>query len=57
MAPTYIRWFEELTLADIPIVGGKNASLGELVQLFGRRSRLLLFPPPSSNILPVPIRS
>jgi pyruvate,water dikinase len=26
----YIRWFGELTLADIPSVGGKNASLGEL---------------------------
>lgn len=36
MAPTYIRWFEELTLEDIPIVGGKNASLGELVQRLGR---------------------
>ena len=26
----YIRWFEELTIADIPLVGGKNASLGEM---------------------------
>jgi pyruvate,water dikinase len=26
----YIRWFDELTLADLPLVGGKNASLGEL---------------------------
>jgi pyruvate,water dikinase len=26
----YIRWFRELSLADIPSVGGKNASLGEL---------------------------
>ena len=27
---SYIRWFEELTIDDIPIVGGKNASLGEM---------------------------
>ncbi len=26
----YIRWFAELSLADVPLVGGKNASLGEL---------------------------
>ena len=26
----YIRWFEDLGLADVPLVGGKNASLGEL---------------------------
>ncbi len=29
----YIRWFETLTAADVPIVGGKNASLGELIAL------------------------
>ena len=27
---TYIRWFEEITLDDLGLVGGKNASLGEL---------------------------
>ncbi|MGR9114513.1 MAG: phosphoenolpyruvate synthase [Gammaproteobacteria bacterium] len=26
----YIRWFNELTINDIPLVGGKNASLGEM---------------------------
>lgn len=26
----YIRWFEELSIHDIPLVGGKNASLGEM---------------------------
>jgi pyruvate, water dikinase len=26
----YVRWFNELTIADIPLVGGKNASLGEM---------------------------
>jgi pyruvate,water dikinase len=28
--PTYVRWFADLGLGDVPIVGGKNASLGEL---------------------------
>ena len=26
----FIRWFGDLSLADVPIVGGKNASLGEM---------------------------
>jgi pyruvate,water dikinase len=26
----YVRWFEELRLEDVPLVGGKNASLGEM---------------------------
>jgi pyruvate,water dikinase len=26
----YIRWFKEIKIGDIPIVGGKNASLGEM---------------------------
>ncbi|MGF1474857.1 MAG: phosphoenolpyruvate synthase [Geminicoccaceae bacterium] len=30
MAGTYIRWFGELGLDDVPAVGGKNASLGEM---------------------------
>jgi pyruvate,water dikinase len=29
---TYIRWFEEISAEDIPFVGGKNASLGEMYQ-------------------------
>ena len=24
----YIRWFEEIGIEDVPLVGGKNASLG-----------------------------
>jgi pyruvate,water dikinase len=28
--PQYVRWFGDLRLADVPLVGGKNASLGEL---------------------------
>ena len=26
----YIRWFKEIKIGDIPSVGGKNASLGEM---------------------------
>ncbi len=29
---TYIRWFGELGIDDVPLVGGKNASLGEMYQ-------------------------
>ncbi|MGN6743721.1 MAG: phosphoenolpyruvate synthase [Amnibacterium sp.] len=29
----YIRSFDELTLADVPVVGGKTASLGELARI------------------------
>ena len=28
----YIGWFNELTIDDVPLVGGKNASLGEMYQ-------------------------
>ncbi|MCK4587085.1 MAG: phosphoenolpyruvate synthase, partial [Gammaproteobacteria bacterium] len=28
----YIRWFNEITIDDISLVGGKNASLGEMVR-------------------------
>ena len=27
-----VLWFHECGIADVPIVGGKNASLGEMVQ-------------------------
>ena len=30
LAQKYVRWFHETRLEDVPIVGGKNASLGEL---------------------------
>ncbi len=30
--PAYVRWFRELTIDDVPLVGGKNASLGEMYQ-------------------------
>lgn len=31
-AETLVRWFDEIDLTDIPLVGGKNASLGEMYQ-------------------------
>jgi pyruvate, water dikinase len=37
----HIRWFEELSLEDVPLVGGKNASLGEMYrELTGRDVRV-----------------
>tara|TARA_R110000737_G_scaffold93541_2_gene126877 strand:+ start:13868 stop:16441 length:2574 start_codon:yes stop_codon:yes gene_type:complete len=30
MSNKYIRWFEEIGMEDVPQVGGKNASLGEM---------------------------
>ncbi len=29
---SFVLWFEEVGIADIPLVGGKNASLGEMIQ-------------------------
>ncbi len=31
----WIRWFDEVGLDDVPLVGGKNASLGEMVRALG----------------------
>jgi pyruvate,water dikinase len=28
---TYIRWFDEICAADVGLVGGKGANLGEMV--------------------------
>lgn len=27
----YVRWLDELSSRDVPLVGGKNASLGEMI--------------------------
>ncbi len=32
-----IRWFSEITIDDVPLVGGKNASLGEMERYGLRR--------------------
>lgn len=33
----YIRWFETLGNTDVALVGGKNASLGEMTRTLGDR--------------------
>jgi pyruvate,water dikinase len=35
MSKTWVRWFEELSIDDVAEVGGKNASLGEMVRTLG----------------------
>jgi pyruvate,water dikinase len=37
----YVRWFEEIKIEDVPLVGGKNASLGEMYrELTGQGVRI-----------------
>jgi pyruvate, water dikinase len=39
--PLYSRWFSDITIDDIPLVGGKNASLGEMFrELSGKGVRV-----------------
>lgn len=33
----FILWFNELTIKDVPLVGGKNASLGEMYQALQKK--------------------
>ena len=33
----FIKWFTDITIEDIPLVGGKNASLGEMVRELASR--------------------
>ena len=33
----YIRWFDEIGIDDVPLVGGKNASFGRDVSGTGKR--------------------
>ena len=35
----YIRWFSDLTRHDVALVGGKNASLGEMLGTLSRRGQ------------------
>jgi pyruvate,water dikinase len=36
-AGAWIRWFEEIGIEDVPLVGGKNASLGEMYRELASR--------------------
>ena len=36
-AVRYIRWFKDIKIEDVPIVGGKNASLGEMYRELTRQ--------------------
>lgn len=36
-AKSCVRWFDDIRLKDVPTVGGKTASLGELYSLLGAR--------------------
>ena len=31
----WVKWFEEVGIEDVPLVGGKNASLGEMMRELG----------------------
>ena len=37
MIEEFCRWFEELKIEDVPSVGGKNASLGEMIRTLGEK--------------------
>ena len=37
MIEEFTKWFEELKIEDVPSVGGKNASLGEMIRNLGEK--------------------
>ena len=37
MIKEFNRWFEDLQIEDVPSVGGKNASLGEMIRALGEK--------------------
>ncbi|RLF31133.1 MAG: phosphoenolpyruvate synthase [Thermoplasmata archaeon] len=37
MEKVFVKWFEELGMNDVPLVGGKNASLGEMIRNLGKK--------------------
>lgn len=39
----FIRWFDDIGIADVPLVGGKNASLGEMCRELGPQGINLAF--------------
>ena len=36
----YIAWFDQLTMNDVGLVGGKNASLGEMYRELASQGRI-----------------
>jgi len=42
MAEKFVRWFENLTSEDVPTVGGKNASLGEMISNLDDKSEYFI---------------
>jgi pyruvate,water dikinase len=37
MIEEFVKWFEDLQISDVPSVGGKNASLGEMIRTLGKK--------------------
>jgi pyruvate,water dikinase len=37
MIKEFVKWFDELRIEDVPSVGGKNASLGEMIRALGEK--------------------
>lgn len=37
MIEDFVKWFEDLRIEDVPSVGGKNASLGEMIRNLGEK--------------------
>ncbi len=37
MMEEFVKWFEDLRIEDVPSVGGKNASLGEMIRNLGEK--------------------
>ena len=37
MIEEFVKWFEDLKIEDVPSVGGKNASLGEMIRTLGEQ--------------------
>jgi pyruvate,water dikinase len=37
MEKVFIKWFGDLKIQDVPLVGGKNASLGEMIRNLGEK--------------------
>ncbi|MGC8880757.1 MAG: phosphoenolpyruvate synthase [Minisyncoccia bacterium] len=33
----YIKWFKDISIKDVPLVGGKNASLGEMIRALSKK--------------------